>query len=321
MWKNFVYWGGWQAISDKAKTPTCGTTVCIIHIPWNLRKLKYIDNFHQFDLDFKRHCEEGKLPNYVHVYEALRASPQWNDILFVIIYDEHGGFYDHVPTPVTGVPSPDDIVGPEPYNFSAAWTFRAISNLGVRALVHSGTVKKLFNLKEFLTKRDAWAGTFEVTLPEPVKLRETEAKDEAELSEFQQELVQMAAALKGDHRKDIYPHKLVQDMNVSDATKYVNNAFNQFLDECQKAKTSGTHDSSDIVLCPQTPPKRTSSKSFAHKLFSCLNLRSLRKILSCMPPDSLFEICLHLPLEALKLVLFFLCIWCPSPRQYYNLLH
>lgn len=24
------------------------------------------------------------------------------------------------------------------------------------------TVKKLFNLKDFLTKRDAWAGTFEV---------------------------------------------------------------------------------------------------------------------------------------------------------------
>ena len=26
------------------------------------------------------------------------------------------------------------------------------------------TVKKIFNLKEFLTKRDAWAGTFEVVL-------------------------------------------------------------------------------------------------------------------------------------------------------------
>ncbi|KAJ9680321.1 hypothetical protein PVL29_019592 [Vitis rotundifolia] len=302
----------------------------------NLRKLKYIDNFHQFDLDFKRHCEEGKLPNYVvveqryfdtklspanddhpshdvsqgqkfvkHVYEALRASPQWNDMLFVIIYDEHGGFYDHVPTPVTGVPSPDDIVGPEPYNFRfdrlgvrvpailiSPWIERGTVLHGpsgpypTSEFEHSSipaTVKKLFNLKEFLTKRDAWAGTFEcvltretprtdcpVTLPEPVKLRETEANDKAELSEFQQELVQMAAALKGDHRKDIYPHKLVQNMKVSDATKYVNNAFNQFLDECQKAKTSGTHDSSDIVLCPQTPPKRASSRSFAQKLFSCL---------------------------------------------------
>lgn len=122
----------------------------------NLRKLKYIKNFHQYDLEFKTHCKEGKLPNYVvieqryfdlkilpgnddhpshdvfegqklvkEVYEALRASPQWNEILFIITYDEHGGFYDHVPTPVTGVPSPDGIMGPEPYNFQ-------FDRLGVR---------------------------------------------------------------------------------------------------------------------------------------------------------------------------------------------
>lgn len=118
--------------------------------------MKYIDNFHQFDVSFKRHCKEGKLPNYVviepryfdllslaanddhpkhdiaqgqqlvkEIYEALRASPQWNETLFLVIYDEHGGFYDHVPTPVTGVPSPDDIVGPEPFFFK-------FDRLGVR---------------------------------------------------------------------------------------------------------------------------------------------------------------------------------------------
>ena len=59
------------------------------------------------------------------VYETLRASPQWNEMLFIITYDEHGGFYDHVPTPATGVPSPDDIVGPAPYNFK-------FDRLGVR---------------------------------------------------------------------------------------------------------------------------------------------------------------------------------------------
>jgi phospholipase C len=30
------------------------------------------------------------------VYEAIRNSPLWNDSLLVIVYDEHGGFYDHV---------------------------------------------------------------------------------------------------------------------------------------------------------------------------------------------------------------------------------
>jgi phospholipase C len=33
------------------------------------------------------------------VYEALRQSPQWHRCLFVLTYDEHGGFFDHVPPP------------------------------------------------------------------------------------------------------------------------------------------------------------------------------------------------------------------------------
>ncbi|KAK9273937.1 hypothetical protein L1049_018749 [Liquidambar formosana] len=300
----------------------------------NLRKLKYLKNFHQFDLQFKTHCKEGKLPNYVvveqryfdlkilpgnddhpshdvsqgqkfikEVYEALRASPQWNEMLFIITYDEHGGFYDHVSTPVTGVPSPDDIIGPEPFNFQfdrlgvrvpaimiSPWIERGTVLHGPSGpypsseFEHSSipaTVKKIFNLKEFLTKRDAWAGTFEsvvsrksprtdcpVTLPEPIKLRETEAKEEAKLSEFQEELVQMAAVLNGDHRKDIYPHKLVENMKVSEAVIYVGEALKKFLDECEKAKKSGADESEIVVL--ENAPTRAPSKSFGHKIFSCL---------------------------------------------------
>ena len=33
------------------------------------------------------------------VYKALAASPQWENILFVLTYDENGGFYDHVSPP------------------------------------------------------------------------------------------------------------------------------------------------------------------------------------------------------------------------------
>ena len=39
------------------------------------------------------------------MYEALRASPAWNETLLVITYDEHGGFYDHV-TPPSGAHVP-----------------------------------------------------------------------------------------------------------------------------------------------------------------------------------------------------------------------
>jgi phospholipase C len=33
------------------------------------------------------------------VVEALGQSPQWRRTLFVLVYDEHGGYYDHVPPP------------------------------------------------------------------------------------------------------------------------------------------------------------------------------------------------------------------------------
>jgi phospholipase C len=35
------------------------------------------------------------------IYNALANSPQWENILFVITYDEHGGFFDHVAPPTT----------------------------------------------------------------------------------------------------------------------------------------------------------------------------------------------------------------------------
>ena len=38
------------------------------------------------------------------VYHALATSPQWDKTMLVICYDEHGGFYDHVPPPA----APDD---------------------------------------------------------------------------------------------------------------------------------------------------------------------------------------------------------------------
>jgi phospholipase C len=35
------------------------------------------------------------------IYTALAASPQWGRCLFILMYDEHGGFFDHVAPPVT----------------------------------------------------------------------------------------------------------------------------------------------------------------------------------------------------------------------------
>lgn len=52
-----------------------------------------------------------------NVYEALRNGPKWNETLFIITYDEHGGFYDHVHPPQNGVPNPDGKKNSDGFNF------------------------------------------------------------------------------------------------------------------------------------------------------------------------------------------------------------
>lgn len=47
------------------------------------------------------------------VYQAVRNSPHWPNILLIITYDEHGGYFDHV-TPPAVVP-PDGAVSPNAF--------------------------------------------------------------------------------------------------------------------------------------------------------------------------------------------------------------
>jgi phospholipase C len=129
------------------------------------------------------------------VYEGLRAAPEvFARTLLVITYDEHGGFYDHVPPP-TGVPAPGDPLGP------LARLLRGIFHRQVRAfdftmlgprvpavlvspLVPRGTVDHRVHdhasvpatLRELfapsaapLTRRDAWSLRFDdvASLGEP----------------------------------------------------------------------------------------------------------------------------------------------------------
>lgn len=40
----------------------------------------------------------------LRTYNALSQGPAWNNTLLIILYDEHGGCYDHIPPPATAVP-------------------------------------------------------------------------------------------------------------------------------------------------------------------------------------------------------------------------
>jgi phospholipase C len=42
------------------------------------------------------------------IYEALKTGPGWNDTLLIITFDEHGGFFDHVPPPYAKRPWPNE---------------------------------------------------------------------------------------------------------------------------------------------------------------------------------------------------------------------
>ncbi|MDH5411618.1 MAG: hypothetical protein OEY16_09540, partial [Alphaproteobacteria bacterium] len=51
------------------------------------------------------------------IYSALRKSPQWEQTLFIVTFDEHGGTYDHV-APQWGAINPDGKKGKDGFNFN-----------------------------------------------------------------------------------------------------------------------------------------------------------------------------------------------------------
>jgi len=70
-------------------------------------------------------------------YEVIRNSPHWEKSILLVVFDEHGGFYDHVPPPTTV--SPEDLKN-EGFNYHNF----AFDQLGPRvpAIVISPLIKK-----------------------------------------------------------------------------------------------------------------------------------------------------------------------------------
>jgi phospholipase C len=74
------------------------------------------------------------------VYTALRNGPGWNNTLFILTYDEHGGLYDHVPPPVTATP-PDNTAGE--YGFDFRRFGPRVPTVLVSPLIPAGTVYRV----------------------------------------------------------------------------------------------------------------------------------------------------------------------------------
>ena len=76
------------------------------------------------------------------VYEAVRGSPAWERTALLILFDEHGGCYDHVPPPAA--PIPDDSPGSRasPSTASAFACRRSSSPLIRSAAPWSATISR-----------------------------------------------------------------------------------------------------------------------------------------------------------------------------------
>ena len=122
---------------------------------WTAQSGKGVSNVQPID-QFYEDAKDGKLPQFTwinpeccsymsfhppspmnlgegfmkSIYEALRSSPQWNDTLFILTFDEHGGFADHV-SPPEDVPAGDNLAYTEMAPDDTEYTFH-FDRLGIR---------------------------------------------------------------------------------------------------------------------------------------------------------------------------------------------
>ncbi len=171
-------------------------------------------SLHKFSYmsEFFKHVESGDVPNYCflsprfinfldweandqhpshsmrngeilinEVYSAIRKNQNlWQKSLLIVLYDEHGGFYDHVPPPPLQPFSNYKVLNPDGKNSDdpsfkfdrlglrvpAILVSPYVKKGGVNSTVYehssiAATIKKLFKLPKFLTRRDENANTFD----------------------------------------------------------------------------------------------------------------------------------------------------------------
>ncbi len=135
---------------------------------------RFID-FHQWKATDQHPPHDVRMGEYLiaEVYDALRASAYWEKCLLVVLYDEHGGFYDHVPPP-DHVPNPDGKIATDPpFDFTrlgvrvpailvSPWVEKGqVDSTVYEHASIPATLRVLFNLPASLTARDQAANTFE----------------------------------------------------------------------------------------------------------------------------------------------------------------
>ena len=169
---------------------------------WN-----HLDHFRHFE-EFINDAKHGQLPSYAFiepryfadadwpndmhpphnvnygdqlvadVYNAVRNSPCWEKTMLIVIFDEHGGCYDHVPPPPALAPSPPREGQPFAFDrygvripavvvspfIKPGTVFRSTSAQPFDHTSVIATLRTRFGLAEPLTQRDAAAPNLECVL-------------------------------------------------------------------------------------------------------------------------------------------------------------
>lgn len=212
---------------------------------WNLRKPAMLRHFRRFTDNFSADVRKGDLPHYTFiepryfpflwkkandqhpphdvrlgedliadVYDTLRGSAFWPGTLLIVLYDEHGGYFDHVAPPA--VRNPDGKISTDPpFDFRrggprvpAVLVSPWIAKGTVDSTVYDhasipATLKGLFQLGDFLTMRDRtsnpldlslWSGEMRDDTPETLP-RHAEIQAEAEAAKVALTVESVSASL------------------------------------------------------------------------------------------------------------------------------
>ncbi len=172
------------------------------------------------------------------VYEAIRNSPHWENSALVIIFDEHGGFYDHVKPPQAIPPGDLDTFTEDPVPFKFDQLGVRVPAVVVSPLIKKGvvdsvsydhtsvlaTLERLYGL-DYLTQRDKNANDFLhlFSLTEPRTDAPTVLHDVAisgvdcgDKKESEQSLLSLRAELIEAQKSGYFRRERVHDLTPTD---------------------------------------------------------------------------------------------------------
>lgn len=98
-------------------------------------------------------------------------------------------------------------------------------------------------------------------LPTPAKIRDGEPKEGAKLSEFQQELLQLAAVIKRDYVSTSYLENIGKEMTVKEGHKYMEDAVKEFLEAGLHAQSMGVNEEQIVQMRPFLTTKSPKPKT------------------------------------------------------------